>query len=103
MIQNGSFIFKRKQTTCQCRWLDDRTLVVDIGDGEFIDADGDHFFIHCEYHIDTDETIFEVWWGGDHMEADENYVTAQERDEIKQFMKEVGNYMRNVEQDEIEL
>lgn len=45
-------------------WNDDTSFVLDIGDGELIDKDGNSYFIHCEYNCDNGmwHYVFEIWF-----------------------------------------
>ena len=83
------FIFKNKETSYNWNWLDKNTFVLDFGDGEFVDADGDSFFIHCEYHLDNHTFIFEIYWEDSVMKADENYISDSDKEYVKQFMKKL--------------
>ena len=83
------FIFKNKETSYNWNWLDENTFILDFGDGEFIDADGDSFFIHCEYHLDNQKFIFEIYWEDFIMEADENYISDSDKEYIKQFIRKL--------------
>lgn len=91
------FIFKSKETSYSWNWLDKNTFVLDFGDGEFIDSDGDIFFIHCEYHLDNQEFIFEIYWEDFVMEADKNYISDSDKENVKKFIKQLmteNNYIR---------
>jgi hypothetical protein len=87
------FIFRGKETSYDYGWTDDITFTFDFGDGDkdFVDDDGDEYFIHCQYCADPncdhcDSFWFGIWWEHDSTEADEPYLTAEEKEEIKQFM-----------------
>ena len=86
------FIFRRNQIEYACEWLDDVTFRFDFGDGRFVDDDGEPYFIHCEYHVDADKFIFEVWWEENYIEADSTFVNDDDKKYIEWFMKEL---MRN--------
>ena len=85
------FIFKSKETSYSWNWLDKNTFVFDFGDEEFIDAEGDNFFFHCEYHCQIQKFIFEIYWEDSMMEADKNYISDFDKEYVKQFM---GQLMR---------
>lgn len=81
------FIFRGKETGYAWHWMDKNTLVFDFGDGEFTDAEGDAFFMHCEYHADSGESVFTVCWDEDSMEAGPDYISDSEKEYAVQFMK----------------
>ena len=90
------FIFRGKETSYDYGWSDSVTFTFDFGDGDedFIDSDGDKYFIHCQYCADPncdyyDSFDFGVWWEEDSSEAFEPYLTDKEKEEIKGFMKEL--------------
>lgn len=87
------FIFRGKETSYDYEWNDDTTFTFDFGDGDedFVDDDGDEYFIHCQYCADQncdhcDPFYFGIWWEHDSTEADDFFITAEEKEEIKQFM-----------------
>lgn len=87
------FVFRGKETSYDYAWNVDNSFVFDFGDGDkdFIDNEGDSYFIHCEYESDNPDTQFwfEQWWEDESTEADFEIVTEEEREYIKQFMMEL--------------
>jgi hypothetical protein len=89
---NKPFIFRGKETSYSYEWTNEHCFTLNFGDGDkdFIDADGDSYFIHCQYEDDTDSKFFfEIWWEHDLTEVDYTMVTENEREHIKQFMKDL--------------
>lgn len=73
-------------------WLDDVTFEIDVGYGDGLkDSDNDDYFIHIEYHSDTDNWIREVWFEDDYLSVDEwkdyDQKKKSEYDEIIAFAK----------------
>ena len=95
-MEKKQFIFRGKETSYDYGWTDNTTFTFDFGDGDedFVDGDGDEYFIHCQYCIDPscghcNPFYFGIWWEHDSTEADEPYLTIEEKEEIKSFMKEL--------------
>lgn len=90
------FIFRNQKVGYDCSWSDEDTFGFDFGDGEFVDSEGNGYFIRFEYHVSDDEWIVEVWWENDFVninnlslsDADE-YITVQEIQEVKNFAAEI--------------
>lgn len=85
------FIFRGKETSYVYAWMDNVTFTFDFGDEDFIDGDGDKYFIHCQYCADPNCKHyglfdFGVWWEDDSAEAHEPYLTVEEKEDIKKFM-----------------
>jgi hypothetical protein len=86
------FFFRGKETSYDYEWTNDHCFTFSFGDGDnnFIDDEGDCYFIHCQYEDDTgSKFFFEIWWEYDLTEADYETVTEEEREYIKNFMKEL--------------
>lgn len=67
-------------------YIDTTTFRFEFGEGEFADSEGDSYFYHIEYHIDTSEWVFEEWY------TDEVHVaelTIGEENYIKAVVKEL--------------
>lgn len=62
-------------------YIDKSAFCFEFGDGQFTDEDGDSFFYHTEYHLDTRQWIFQKWYEDEVCEAqfnveEKNYVVA---------------------------
>lgn len=57
----------KKKFKCNSYWSDDISFVLDIGDGELTDKEGNPYFIHCEYNYDNEmwHFVFEIWFQDD--------------------------------------
>lgn len=81
-----------KELSYLFRWLDNVTFAIDVGYGDGLkDSDNDDYFIHIEYHADTDNWIREVWFEDDYLSVDEwkdyDQKKKSEYDEIIAFAK----------------
>ena len=85
-MQGCKIDFRGKKIDYFYDWIDNVTFRFDFGDGVFIDKDGDSYFIHVEYHKDTDEFIFEFWYEDDYIPAPEEELKAEEREYLKTFI-----------------
>lgn len=91
--------FRNRGVSYSAGWQDG-LYVFDFGDGEFVDSDGDSYFIHVEYNPDKNKWIAEVWWEDDHMEirncnpVANMYMTSSEFGLVKAFIVNIMN--RNV-------
>ena len=89
------FIFRGKEISYDYEWTHEHCFTFDFGDGEFVDDEGDSYFIHCQYEDDTDsEFFFELWYEDDLTEAD--IITDDEREYIKHFMIELMANIENI-------
>lgn len=70
-------------------WLDDMTFVLDIGDSQLKDNNDDDYFIHVEYHKDSDEFIFEIWFEDDNIKADSDYLSHLDKENIEYLINEI--------------
>lgn len=52
---------------CNSYWNDNTSFVLDVGDGELVDKDGNLYFIHCEYNCNNGmwHYVFEIWFEND--------------------------------------
>lgn len=85
----STFYIKDKEVSCNYLWRDVITFVFDIGDGDLVDSDGDNYFIHVEYHVDTDKYVYEIWWDDEYLNLDEckeEFLTKQEKALIEEVM-----------------
>lgn len=62
-------------------YIDNVTFCFDFGEGELVDKDGDSYFVHVEYHLNTGEWVFENWYEDETCKADldpgeERYIKA---------------------------
>ena len=61
-------------------YIDKNTFCMDFGDGELKDSDGEDYFWHIEYHLDTKEYIFEIWYENEHRNATLTDICQEEKD-----------------------
>lgn len=94
-MNKKTFIFKGKETSYDYAWFGN-TFSFNFGDGDkdFVDSDGDEYFIHCQYCAEpncghVDPFCFGIWWEHDSTEAGYDELTEEEREYIKEFMFEL--------------
>ena len=88
--------FRNEEVSCMYGWLDNDTFGFDFGDGEFVDSEGDDYFIHIEYHVTDNKWIVEIWWEDDNIDIEEldkidadEYITEQEIREVKTLAEQL--------------
>lgn len=59
--------FRGVNYTYSWNWLDEDTFVLQFGDGELKDLEGDDCFILLEYHIKEDNFIIQSWYEEDNI------------------------------------
>lgn len=90
-FKKHKFIFRGKERYYDYNWIDKDTFTFCFGDGEFVDKDGDKYFILVEYHENENAFIFEIWYEYQVIPADENYLTDLEKSKIINFMSNLVN------------
>ena len=92
--KDPEFVFRGKKCSYGYRWVSDNEFWFDFGDGEFVDNEGDGYFVHCEYLEDANKkrTVwsFERWYEGEVVDACEYFddrLTIEECEQIKAFMQ----------------
>lgn len=81
--------FNGKEISYQTRWIDNDTFSLDAGYGDGLkDSEEDEYFIHIEYHADTDTWVKEVWFEDDYLQVGEWIgYDAQMQDEVEKIME----------------
>lgn len=68
------------------KYLDKNTFVFEFGDGKFVDEDNEPCFYHIEYHLDTNEWVFQKWYEDEICDAE---LTSDEEQYIMAIVKEL--------------
>lgn len=92
--KDPEFVFRGKKCLYGYRWVGDSEFWFDFGDGEFIDNEGDEYFVHCQYLEDANKKHatwrFERWYEDtvvDACECFDDRLTINECEQIKVFMQ----------------
>lgn len=91
------FIFRGNECCYYYEWVSNNEFHFSfnlLGDNDFIDADGDAYFINCQYFEDVDKELcspwyFERWYEHESVDACDYFddkLTEEEIESIKQFM-----------------
>lgn len=82
---------------CNAYWADDATFALDIGDGELTDADGEEYFLRCEYNRKEDSCVFEVWFENDSCNVEDilpekrdAYLTEDEMQQLRAIVSDLA-------------
>lgn len=89
--------FKGKTVSCNFYWNDNTSFVLDIGDGELFDKDGEPIFYHIEYNFDNGKWhfVFEIWWEENNAPVTDE-LDESEKCELKMLVRQLAMY-QNVE------
>lgn len=80
----NKFVFRNQEISCNKYYISN-ALIFEFGEGEFIDTNGDNFFIHCEYN--GSEFKFLIYFENVVINTDENYLSSNEKEQIKEYIK----------------
>ena len=58
----AQLIFRGRYIPFYITWVDSVTFTMQIGEGEFEDSAGEHYFIQFEYHINEKKWIVAIYW-----------------------------------------
>jgi hypothetical protein len=90
----GTIKFRGRYVYYSSMWLDDCTFALMLSDGEFVDDNGDEYWISFEYNTKSDNWIIEIIWTDDHcrvgFRGSEKYITNEEIQEIKKIVSELA-------------
>lgn len=92
-MRRRKFCFRNKNMLYDYNWIDKNTYTLCLDDAEFVDKDGDKYYILTEYHADENSFIFEIWYDYQVVPADETYITEPEKECIKSFMRSLMDNM----------
>lgn len=93
LVDEDSFVFRGNSVSFGWHWSDEDTFGLDFGDGEFVDSQGQDYFIHFEYHVKDNIWVIEVWWEDEALPIgfsdSEKYITEKEIDDVKAIATEI--------------
>ena len=86
----AQLIFRGRYIPFYITWVDSVTFTMQIGEGEFEDSAGEHYFIQFEYHIYWDLEYAYI----EELENADEYITQEEIKEIKAIVirEELSEY-----------
>ena len=95
----AQLIFRGRYIPFYITWADSVTFTMQIGEGEFEDSAGEHYFIQFEYHINEKKWIVAIYWDLEYayieeLENADEYITQEEIKEIKAIVirEELSEY-----------
>lgn len=101
-----NFVFRGQECCYDYYWLDDTFYFCFnlLNDKDFVDEDGDEYFIRCQYCKDNEDNdlcspwYFERWYEHDCVDACDYFddkLTEEEVESIKEFMLVLMYYALN--------
>lgn len=89
--------FRGQDIPYTSEWQDNDTYLFRFGDGEFMDSEGDDYYLRFEYHVSDEEWIIEIQWVDDNMDISEldqfdsdKYITKEEIEGVKNFIRQIN-------------
>jgi hypothetical protein len=89
----GTIKFRGRDVCYSSTWLDSCTFALMLGDGEFVDEDGDAYSLVFEYNIKSKNWSVTIMWEDGYSSVgflgSEQYITGAEIKEVKEKMREL--------------